>query len=209
MQALMPKITCAPNGPYLLESGVELQRPSGETLANAKGVALCRCGGSANKPFCDGTHRNNGFDDANRADAAKDKRDAYAGKRITILDNRALCAHAGHCTDGLAAVFRMRSEPWIDADGAEVQHVIDTIRRCPSGALSYAIDGVEAAAPYGPPKVTVTDHGPYAVSGGVELAGVKFGDGASREHYTLCRCGASKNKPFCDGSHWSVGFRDP
>ncbi len=205
----MPKVTCAPNGPYLLEQGADLQRASGEALPNEKGVALCRCGGSRNKPFCDGTHRKNGFSDANHADAAKDKRDVYAGKRITIFDNRALCAHAGHCTDGLASVFRMRSEPWIDADGAAVQQIIDTIRRCPSGALSYAIDGVEATAQRGSPKVTVTDNGPYALSGGVELAGVKFGDGASREHYTLCRCGASKNKPFCDGSHWNAGFQDP
>jgi CDGSH-type Zn-finger protein len=43
----------------------------------------------------------------------------------------------------------------------------------------------------------------------VELVDVPFGEGASREHYTLCRCGASKNKPFCDGTHWSIGFRDP
>ena len=55
----------------------------------------------------------------------------------------------------------------------------------------------------------MTDNGPYAVSGGIELMGVQFGDGASREHYTLCRCGASANKPFCDGSHWRAGFRDP
>lgn len=65
-----------------------------------------------------------------------------------------------------------------------MQDIIDTIDRCPSGALSYAI-------------------------GGVELMEVGFGQGASREHYTLCRCGASKNKPFCDGSHWAVEFRDP
>ena len=204
----MPKLTCAQNGPYLLEAGAGLQRASGETLPNAKGVALCRCGGSSNKPFCDGTHRRNGFSDANRADPAKDRRETYAGKRITIFDNRALCAHAGHCTDGLASVFRMRSEPWIDADGAQVQEIIDTIRRCPSGALSYAIGGVEAASPQRPPMVTVTSDGPYAMSGGVELADVKFAQGASREHYTLCRCGASSNKPFCDGSHWQAGFED-
>ena len=57
-------------------------------------------------------------------------------------------------------------------------------------------------------KITPTANGPYAVTGGIELAGVTFGDGASREHYTLCRCGASKNKPFCDGSHWDAGFKD-
>jgi len=57
--------------------------------------------------------------------------------------------------------------------------------------------------------ITVTDNGPYAITGSVELMGVKFGQGASTEHYTLCRCGASKNKPFCDDSHWDAGFRDP
>jgi CDGSH-type Zn-finger protein len=57
--------------------------------------------------------------------------------------------------------------------------------------------------------VTVSANGPYEITGGIELMGVKQGAGASSEHYTLCRCGASKNKPFCDGSHWDAGFRDP
>src|SRR5437868_886046 len=97
----------------------------------------------------------------------------------------------------------------VRSSGAAVEEIIATIRKCPSGALSYAIDGEEAAPPARPPQVLVTDNGPYAVSGGIELMGVQFGDGASREHYTLCRCGASANKPFCDGSHWRVEFRDP
>ena len=75
--------------------------------------------------------------------------------------------------------------------------------------MSYSIDGVEYAPAGSKPMVTVTNDGPYAVTGAVELVGVAFGDGASREHYTLCRCGQSKNKPFCDGSHWDAKFRDP
>jgi len=67
-----------------------------------------------------------------------------AGKRVTIFDNRAICSHAGHCTDGLKSVFLYGKEPWIDPDGAAVEEVIATIRKCPSGALSYAINGVEA-----------------------------------------------------------------
>jgi CDGSH-type Zn-finger protein len=210
-----PKIACLPNGPYYLLNDTRavpvpnLRRASGEACATVRGVALCRCGGSANKPFCDGTHGRNGFRDDNRADPGKNRRTAYAGKRITIFDNRAICAHAGYCTDGLARVFRYGSEPWIDPDDADVDEIISTIRKCPSGALSYAIDGIEAAPPQRPPMVTVTDNGPYAVTGAIELAAVKFGDGASTEHYTLCRCGASKNKPFCDGSHWDAGFKDP
>lgn len=55
----------------------------------------------------------------------------------------------------------------------------------------------------------MTNDGPYAVTGGVELIGVKMGEGASCEHYTLCRCGGSKNRPFCDGTHWTIEFKDP
>jgi CDGSH-type Zn-finger protein len=208
-----PRISCNPNGPLSLAPDAapvpNLRRASGDACETRRGVSLCRCGGSKNKPFCDGTHSKIGFTDANSADAAKNVRESYPGKRITVFDNRAICSHAGYCTDGLAAVFRMRQEPWIDADGATVEKIIATIATCPSGALSYAIDGVEAAPPARAPLVTVVDDGPYAVTGGVELAGVAFGDSASTEHYTLCRCGASKNKPFCDGSHWDAKFKDP
>jgi CDGSH-type Zn-finger protein/ferredoxin len=209
--AAKPKIACLPNGPYQLvdEAGAgTLRRASGETLPAAR-ASLCRCGGSKKKPFCDGTHKTNGFSDRNLADPKKNRRQAYAGKGITIFDNRALCAHAGFCTDELASVFRHHDNPWIVPDAAETAKVIDVIRKCPSGALSYAVDGAEAAPPQRAPMVTVTDNGPYAVTGGVELLGVKMGEGASSERYTLCRCGASKNKPFCDGSHWDAGFKDP
>jgi CDGSH-type Zn-finger protein len=210
-----PKIACLPNGPYHLLNDLEpapvpnLRRASGAACATVRGVALCRCGGSKNKPFCDGTHGMIGFSDRNTADPAKDRRQSYAGKRVTIFDNRSLCAHAGFCTDGLKSVFRMHEEPWIDPDGAGMREIVATIEKCPSGALSYAIEGVEAKARERPPMVTVTDNGPYAITGGIELMGVKFGEGASTEHYTLCRCGQSKNKPFCDGSHWAAGFKDP
>ena len=204
----MARISAFPNGPYSLE-GAALGRQSGEALPAEKKVALCRCGGSKNKPFCDGTHSKIGFSDRNTADPARDKRERYAGKKITIFDNRGICSHAGYCTDGLKEVFLYGQEPWIAPDAASVERIIETIRRCPSGALSYAIDGVEAAPPPRPPAVTVLDHGPYAVTGGVEAVGMKLGQGASAEHYTLCRCGQSKNKPFCDGSHRDAGFRDP
>jgi CDGSH-type Zn-finger protein len=210
-----PRIACLPNGPYYLLNEMQaspvpnLVRSSGAACSTVRGVALCRCGGSKNKPFCDGTHSTNGFTDRKLADGSANKRDTYKGQRITIFDNRAICAHAGYCTDGLKSVFRYGAEPWIDANGAAVAEIIAIIEKCPSGALSYALDGVEAAAPARPPKVVVIDNGPYAVQGDIELMNTEFGEGASRERYTLCRCGASANKPFCDGSHWRVEFRDP
>ncbi|OAI50637.1 hypothetical protein AYO46_09715 [Betaproteobacteria bacterium SCGC AG-212-J23] len=210
-----PRLAPLPNGPYYLLHDLtpaavpNLRRQNGDVCANVRGIALCRCGGSRNKPFCDGTHSTNGFRSERLTDGKYDKRTSYRGKRITIHDNRGICAHAGACTDNLQSVFRMKQEPWIDPDGAKVEEIVATINKCPSGALSYSIDGVEHRDQEREPMVTVTDHGPYAVRGGVELQGVAFGEGASREHYTLCRCGGSKNKPFCDGTHWNIGFRDP
>lgn len=210
-----PCIVCLPNGPYYLVYDADayavpfLRREDGSTCSTMRAAALCRCGGSRTKPICDGTHGTIGFRDARVGGGPPDRRQSHAGKRIIIHDNRALCAHVGACTDGLPGVFREEGRPWIDPDVSAAEEVAATIRRCPSGALSYSMEGVEHRDREGPPAVTVLRDGPYAVSGGIELIGAALGEGASKEHYTLCRCGASKNKPFCDGSHWQVGFKDP
>ena len=201
-------ITCKPNGPYLVKDLDDLRNSRGEPMEVKPGMALCRCGGSANKPFCDGTHQRNGFSGAKREDRTVDARESYAGKRIVVHDNRSICAHAGHCTDGLPSVFRQKQEPWIDPDGAAVDAVIDAVRACPSGALSFTLTEPEPPDSARTPSITVTKDGPYAIVGGANLVGESFAEGASTEHYTLCRCGASKNKPFCDGSHWTIDFKD-
>jgi len=129
---------------------------------------------------------------------------------IVVHDNRGLCSHAGRCTGSHPEVFReetARGEPWIQPSAAEADAIIETVRNCPSGALSYSRGSVEHRDRDREAKVVVSADGPYQVEGGVELLGTEFGEGASREHYCLCRCGASKNKPFCDGSHWEVGFK--
>ena len=149
-----------------------------------------------------------GFSGEKLGGATAGKRDADRGRGITIHDDRAICAHAGRCTDGQAAVFKYGSEPWIDADGATVESVIATIANCPSGALSYSLDGVEARDHAVDAAIVVTRDGPYAVAGAVPLTGQAAGPCVSTARYTLCRCGASKNKPFCDGSHWNAGFKD-
>ena len=209
-----PKIACLPNGPYYLLNDMtpkvvpNIQNSNGEPRTTVAGVALCRCGGSNNKPFCDGTHGKNGFTDRKQTDGTLNKRTDYVGKKITIHDNRGICAHAGFCTDSLASVFKLKTEPWIDPDGAAVEEILDTIKKCPSGALSYTVDDVEHRDQDRVPMVTVTKNGPYAITGGIELLEQPLGEGASTEHYTLCRCGGSKNKPFCDGTHWHIGFKD-
>ncbi len=201
-----PVIECRPNGPFVVKGLDRLTNAKGERLATRPVTALCRCGGSANKPYCDGTHANNGFSDSRLSDGKNNRRRNFVGRGITIHDNRAICAHAGYCTDGLASVFSSERRPWIDPDGATVDAIVAAVARCPSGALSCSIEGVEAPDTARDPEIKATENGPYVVTGAVELRGVQFGDGASREHFTLCRCGASKNKPFCDGSHWDIGF---
>src|SRR5207249_10427226 len=100
-----------------------------------------------------------------------------------------------HCLPLLAslcaAVVNLKTKTWINPDGDEMQSVIDTVRKCPSGALSYSIDDVEYRDQEKKPMVTVSKNGPYIITGGIELIGdTHFAEGASKEHYTLCRCGA-------------------
>lgn len=205
-----PTITCSPNGPYVVRGLGNLRNSRGEPLDTQRNIALCRCGGSANKPFCDGTHSKIGFTSAReRSEAPSSSYDEYPGRDITVLDNRTVCAHAGHCTDGLPAVFRMDQEPWIDPDGADPEAVTRTVRACPSGALSYAIQGIAYTPDATEPGITVSKNGPYWVVGGLRLVDEVTGQQPqSATHYALCRCGHSRNKPFCDGAHWDAGFRD-
>lgn len=202
-----PTIECTPDGPLRVRNLDDLRTWQGDRLDTKPVMTLCRCGGSANKPFCDGTHRTNGFSDATLADRLPDARESYQAAAITVHDNRSICAHAGHCTDGLGQVFRQKHEPWIDPAAGTVEAIVETVRKCPSGALSYTLDGVAGGDQERPPAITVTEDGPYAVVGGAQLLEQSRAQGASMEHYTLCRCGASKNKPFCDGTHWSIGFK--
>jgi methylamine---glutamate N-methyltransferase subunit C len=204
-----PTISCAPDGPLIVQGLTALIGPEDEALETTPTVALCRCGGSKNRPFCDGTHAQIGFSGAKGDGRQPDRRDSYVGKTITIHDNRGICSHAGFCTDGLPKVFRMGTEPWIDPDGAELSTIIETVAKCPSGALSYSIEETEYRDPLRrEPAIRVTPDGPYHLEGYMTLQGVDLLEGTSEEHRTLCRCGQSKNKPFCDGAHWYVGQHD-
>ena len=208
MSSTKPSISPSPNGPYVVKDLETLQNSKGEQLETQSTVALCRCGGSKKKPFCDNTHAKIGFSDEKVDGRTEDRRDDYAGQAITIHDNRGICAHAGLCSDGLSAVFQLEHEPWIDPDAAQAEEIIAIVKSCPSGALSYSVKGEEQGDQAREPAVTVSQNGPYLVTGGPELVDVDRGEGVSKEHFALCRCGASKNKPFCDGSHWSIRFED-
>jgi CDGSH-type Zn-finger protein/ferredoxin len=195
-----------PNGPYLVNGITDFRNANGEAIRTEPTMYLCRCGGSSNKPFCDGTHEKIGFSGERLSDPSQSKTDDYVGKELTIHDNRFMCAHAGFCTRHSPNVFSTAAEPWINPDRDPADKTIETIKMCPSGALSYSVNGILHRDQARAPCIHVTKNGPLFVVGGPELRGEARP--LSPEHYTLCRCGASKNKPFCDGSHFRARFKD-
>lgn len=203
------------NGPYMVKNLKILKNTKGEEIPTEPLMALCRCGHSSTKPFCDGTHIEVEFDGGKDESRVEDKVDVYEGKDITIYDNRGVCSHRGYCSEALPAVFGRDKEPWINPDGASADEIIIVCQKCPSGALSFGLPGEEriqdvagreeeiALAP-----LRYETHGPYDVSGEIPLMDEDGTVPESKEHYTLCRCGASKNKPFCTGEHWRIKFID-
>ena len=200
-------IKSAEDGPYIVQGLENLSNRNGAMECKTT-IALCRCGKSENKPYCDGTHSKIGFSSKNQLDPARDSLDDYQAQEITIHDNRSLCAHAGYCTDGLPKVFRMRQEPFVDPDGGSAQEIIDVVKQCPSGALSYSVGSDRGPIHAEDASVFIAPNGPYVLKGKITLTETKKGKGALETSATLCRCGASKNKPFCDGSHWDAEFTD-
>jgi uncharacterized Fe-S cluster protein YjdI/CDGSH-type Zn-finger protein/truncated hemoglobin YjbI len=148
-----------------------------------------------------------------------DRRDTYRGQQLTVLDNRGICQHSGLCSDRLPTVFRSGTEPFVAPSGGRADEIIRAVRDCPSGALSFALDGIEARDQVDrgdtrTPAIEVTQDGPYRITGRIPLldgdgSPVVRNVGSSLEHYALCRCGHSQNKPFCSGMHWYVDFSDP
>jgi CDGSH-type Zn-finger protein len=212
-------ITVLPNGPYLVSGSVPLvvKRPvvseHGEALVWEKVAvleagatySLCRCGGSSNKPFCDGTHRSNGFDAPEPERHDRDPKD-YSGTGIVVRDDRSVCVHAGFCGMAATNVWKMVRT----SDQTDVRsQMIAMIERCPSGALSYALsaDG-DDLEPDLPVQVSVTPDGPLWVSGRLSITDPSGEAITTRNRVTLCRCGTSARKPFCDGSHTAAGFRN-
>jgi CDGSH-type Zn-finger protein/truncated hemoglobin YjbI/ferredoxin len=214
----LPAIRLEAAGPLLVSNVETLSDWLGNAIPATPIMALCRCGQSAMKPFCDGAHAT-GFDDAKDPKRVPDRQDEYAGVQITVLDNRGTCQHSGYCTDRLPTVFRANKEPFVAPSGGRMDEIIRAVRDCPSGALSYAIDGIEEREDVDyhgtrPAAIVVSKDGPYRVTGGVPIENpdgspAARNAGASSEHCALCRCGHAQNKPFCTGMHWYVNFHDP
>lgn len=212
------KITIADRGPYLVSGNVPITSKSpvtsehGEPLTwKTEGgretkpkVALCRCGASANKPYCDGTHSSVEWDSTDNAPAGTydERAKSYGGEGIEVFDDRPICVHAGFCGNKVTNVWKMAAETGDSRIRAEAMAMIE---RCPSGALTYTVDG-DVIEPDLPVEVAVIPAGPLWVSGSVEITRSNGIPLEVRNRVTLCRCGQSASKPLCDGSHKDAGF---
>jgi CDGSH-type Zn-finger protein/uncharacterized Fe-S cluster protein YjdI len=140
----------------------------------------------------------------------------YVAKDGIVTWDEGVCAHAAECVRGLPQVFNPRARPWVAPQAATFAELAATIARCPSGALTLLhADGTVAVTAGAQPASTVVGprttvkvraDGPNLVSGDFIVAGAPA---TAKPSVALCRCGASANKPYCDGSHTRVGFRDP
>ena len=212
----MAKIEICKNGPYLVSGKIPVNQE--KTIFDSEGnplktevtknlcldnqTTLCRCGGSENKPFCDGSHRKNGFDGTENSKNLKDDpvdTEFINGPQLTLQDTPHLCSGAGFCHRA-GGVWNLTE----NSDNPKSKKIaIEECHCCPSGRL-IAIDP-QTNKPIEDnvdPSIGVDGNGPLCVKGKVSI---KSSDGKTypnRPRRALCRCGKSRNKPFCDGSHF-------
>lgn len=191
----------------LMAVDTKLVVSDGESLETPRVYSLCRCGESSAKPMCDGTHAQIEFSGA-REDSDKPDLEYYEGKAITIVYDRYLCMGAGYCGE-LEAVFGTHDAPTYEPDAGTSEEIIATIKKCPSGALAYILNGKHAKDYFHETRILVEQDGPLHCQGEIELKDDQASDVLlpDADHYALCRCGGSKKKPLCDGSHEENGFR--
>ncbi|WP_166417710.1 CDGSH iron-sulfur domain-containing protein [Cochlodiniinecator piscidefendens] len=191
------------NGPLILKHCASMKGADGDVTLVKPVMALCRCGASKSKPFCDGTHKDIGFLSSGGKPAGRDRLIAYEGAEVTVTYNPLLCSHAAECGRLASHVFDPAQKPWIQPDNGTKAEVEAVVAACPSGALAFA--GAEHRIAERT-TVEVEPNGPYWVTGAAIDAPLS-GEGGSADKYVLCRCGRSGNKPYCDGTHRDEGWR--
>jgi CDGSH-type Zn-finger protein len=217
-----PKLRVTDGGPYVLEGEVPIVRtaqveteygepvdwaPDRPMQTPAGTVRLCRCGASLTKPFCDDACDAMGFDGEEVADHGpyEERRYPYEGDGLTLDDDLTLCTQAGYCGDRFENVWAMIERA---ADPATRERIRTMSRLCPSGRIRTRLPDEGPDEPDLPVSIAAIEDGPLWVRGGIEVVGAEGEPYEVRNRQTLCRCGSSGNKPFCDGTHNQVGFKD-
>jgi uncharacterized Fe-S cluster protein YjdI/CDGSH-type Zn-finger protein len=135
-------------------------------------------------------------------------RKTYRGTDVEVTFDLDICIHVGECLRGEPAVFQLKRRPWVLPDAGRADAIAEVIHRCPSGALQYRrLDGGPAETHEGT-TATPIKNGPLLVIGDID---VRHEDGTVERlpRATLCRCGQSRNKPFCDNEHLRIKFEAP
>lgn len=215
------------DGPYLVSAGVRLSKAT--IVVNEDGVsdaweeteesetpedcALCRCGHSGNKPFCDGTHEKIGFDGAETAENVPYEQSSQVihGPALVLRDKTELCTGARFCDKG-PGTWELTKHSGVSLAR---EMAIETAGKCPSGRLvCYDKETRQPIEPACGESIALVEDPQEGVSGPLWVRGkipVESSDGKEyepRNRVTLCRCGESGNKPFCDGTHIEVKFSD-
>ena len=220
------RITVTFRGPYKVEgqprtsqqtiesddSGRSARYAEGKSFELPATAYLCRCGRTGNAPFCDGSHKTADMDlsETAKIDPLLSGAQEIDGPRLTLTDNEAFCAYARFCDNG--------EKIWSEVRMAGDAHERLTVwmgRQCPGGRLMvWDRTAGEPIEPREPPTIGLIEDASLGVSGPLMVRGgiaVTSADGRAyeiRNRQALCRCGASANKPFCDGSQARVGYRD-
>lgn len=132
---------------------------------------------------------------------------SYENQEIKVLWNASQCIHSTNCWKQLSQVFQPTKRPWVNLDGDSTENIKKQIDKCPSGALSYEMKNESSIEPSSSATVQMLPDGPMIIAG---TCVITHSDGRKEEregNTALCRCGASANKPFCDGSHRAAEFK--
>ncbi len=220
------KVAIEKNGPYRVSGKLSLRKETilsnekgysvaweqGEEFPERENYALCRCGRSKNKPYCDGTHVKIEFDGTETASREPylEQANVIDGPEIVLTDAQNLCAFARFC-DSAGGVWQLTQQ----SDNPRSKDLaIKEACNCPSGRLVEW--DKRTRMPFEPelePSISLIIDPEQGCSGPIWLKGgipLESSDGTSyevRNRVTLCRCGKSRNKPFCDGTHASIKFR--
>lgn len=220
------KIEISKDGPYIVTGGVPLApqtisvNSEGESVKWVEGThhphqesyALCRCGHSKKKPFCDGTHATSRFDGTETADRSpyREQAETIDGPATALTDAESLCAFGRFC-DPNGRVWNMAAQT---DDPAVRASFITQVGDCPSGRLvAWDKKSGKAIEPHLEPSIGLVEDpqqqcsGPIWVRGGIPIVSADGAGYEVRNRVTLCRCGQSQNKPFCDGTHAAVKFK--
>lgn len=140
----------------------------------------------------------------------------YTNGEVTVVWKPKTCIHSTLCWKGLLEVFNPKEKPWIKMGGASTEKIIEQVRKCPSGALSYYLNDetpsnetedkvvAESASIM---KIQVSHNGPYLIKTECLIVHSDGREETKTGTVALCRCGASANKPYCDGNHRKIDFK--